>query len=80
MAAGLYAPTFVTIIDLGRLRVEAYVDEVAIDIASPYQGRLRPEMTTNVSVRLEPIRALRGVERCRVSPTMVSSTPIVRRA
>jgi HlyD family secretion protein len=30
VAAGLSAPTFVTIIDLGRLQVEAYVDEVDI--------------------------------------------------
>jgi len=30
VAAGLNAPTFVTIIDLGRLQVDAYVDEVDI--------------------------------------------------
>ena len=98
VAAGLNAPTFVTIIDLARLQVEAYVDEVdigkitvgqnvvftvdafpaddfkgqvvaiypkatiqdnvvkyvvAVDIASPYEGRLRPEMTTSVSIQLE---------------------------
>lgn len=98
VSAGLNAPTFVTIIDLGRLQVEAYVDEVdigkikvgqsavftvdafpaddfkgqvvaiypkatiqdnvvkyivAIDIASSYLGRLRPEMTTSVSIQLE---------------------------
>ena len=98
VAAGLNAPTFVTIIDLGRLQVEAYVDEVdigkikveqravftvdafpaddftgrvmaiypkatiqdnvvkyvvAIDIVSPYEGRLRPEMTTNVTILLD---------------------------
>jgi multidrug efflux pump subunit AcrA (membrane-fusion protein) len=98
VAAGLNAPTFVTIIDLSRLQVEAYVDEVdigkvkvgqravftvdafpaddfegkvvaiypkatiqdnvvkyvvALEIVSPYEGRLRPEMTTSVSIRLE---------------------------
>jgi RND family efflux transporter MFP subunit len=98
VAAGLNAPTFVTIIDLARLQVEAYVDEVdigkvkvgqraiftvdafpaddfegkvvaiypkatiqdnvvkyvvALEIASPYEGRLRPEMTTSVSLQLE---------------------------
>ena len=98
VAAGLNAPTFVTIIDLARLQVEAYVDEVdigkvkvglravftvdafpaddfegkvvaiypkatiqdnvvkyvvALDIVSPYEGRLRPEMTTSVSLQLE---------------------------
>jgi multidrug efflux pump subunit AcrA (membrane-fusion protein) len=98
VAAGLNAPTFVTIIDLARLQVEAYVDEVdigkirvgqqvvftvdafpaddfagkvvaiypkatiqdnvvkyvvAVEIATPYEGRLRPEMTTNVSIQLE---------------------------
>jgi macrolide-specific efflux system membrane fusion protein len=98
VAAGLNAPTFVTIIDLNRLQVEAYVDEVdigkvkvgqravftvdafpaddfegkvvaiypkatiqdnvvkyivALEIISPYEGRLRPEMTTSVSLQLE---------------------------
>jgi macrolide-specific efflux system membrane fusion protein len=98
VAAGLNAPTFVTIIDLSRLQVDAYVDEVdigkvkvgqhalftveafpadnftgkvvaiypkatiqdnvvkyvvAIEIVSPYEGRLRPEMTTSVSIQLE---------------------------
>jgi len=98
VAAGLNAPTFVTIIDLGRLQVEAYVDEVdigkvkvgqqavftvdafpaddfegkvvaiypkatiqdnvvkyvvALEISSPYEGRLRPEMTTSVALQLE---------------------------
>jgi len=111
VAAGLNAPTFVTIIDLARLQVEAYVDEVdigkikvgqravftvdafpaddfagqvvaiyptatiqdnvvkyvvAVDIVSRYEGRLRPDMTTNVSIQLEsrevlaiPSRAVR---------------------
>jgi multidrug efflux pump subunit AcrA (membrane-fusion protein) len=98
VAAGLNAPTFVTVIDLSRLQVEAYVDEVdigkikiaqqaaftvdafpaedfegkvvaiypkasiqdnvvkyvvALEIVSPYEGRLRPEMTASVSIQLE---------------------------
>jgi macrolide-specific efflux system membrane fusion protein len=103
VAAGLNAPTFVTIIDLARLQVEAYVDEVdigkikvgqravftvdafpaddftgkvvaiypkatiqdnvvkyvvAVDIVSEYEGRLRPEMTTSVSIQLESRKVL----------------------
>jgi multidrug efflux pump subunit AcrA (membrane-fusion protein) len=103
VAAGLNAPTFVTIIDLARLQVEAYVDEVdigkvkvgqpvvftveafpaddfagrvvaiypkatiqdnvvkyvvAVEIATPYEGRLRPEMTTSVDIQLESRRVL----------------------
>ena len=98
VAAGLNAPTFVTIIDLDRLQVDAYVDEVdigrvktgqraiftvdafpsrefegtveaiypkavlqdnvvyydvVIEITSQYDGLLRPEMTTNVTLLLE---------------------------
>jgi multidrug efflux pump subunit AcrA (membrane-fusion protein) len=98
VAAGLNAPTFVTIIDLAKLQVEAYVDEVdigkikvgqqvvftvdafpasdfegkvvaiypkatiqdnvvkyvvAVEIVTPYEGRLRPEMTTSVGIQLE---------------------------
>jgi HlyD family secretion protein len=98
VAAGLNAPTFVTIIDLAKLQVEAYVDEVdigkikvgqhvvftvdafpaddfagkvvaiypkatiqdnvvkyvvAVEIATPYEGRLRPDMTTSVGIQLE---------------------------
>jgi multidrug efflux pump subunit AcrA (membrane-fusion protein) len=98
VAAGLNAPTFVTIIDLAKLQVEAYVDEVdigkikvcqhvvftveafpasdfrgkvvaiypkatiqdnvvkyvvAVEIITPYEGRLRPEMTTSVGIQLE---------------------------
>jgi len=98
VAAGLNAPTFVTIVDLNRLQVNAYVDEVdigkvapgqrvsftvdafpardfagrvqavypsatiqdnvvkyvvAVEIADPYSGLLRPEMTTNVQLLLE---------------------------
>ena len=103
VAAGLNAPTFVTIIDLARLQVEAYVDEVdigkikagqhvvftvdafpaddfkgqvaaiypkatiqdnvvkyvvAVEIAPPYEGRLRPEMTTSVSIQLQSRQVL----------------------
>jgi multidrug efflux pump subunit AcrA (membrane-fusion protein) len=103
VAAGLNAPTFVTIIDLGRLQVEAYVDEVdigkvrvgqqavftvdafpaddfsgrvvaiypkatiqdnvvkyvvAVEIVTPYEGRLRPEMTASVHIQLESRRVL----------------------
>ena len=99
VAAGLNAPTFVTIVDLARLQVEAFVDEVdigkvqvgqkavfvveafpakefqgevmaiypkaiiqdnvvkyvaAIEIKSLYEGFLRTEMTTTVSILLEP--------------------------
>jgi multidrug efflux pump subunit AcrA (membrane-fusion protein) len=98
VAAGMQAPTFVTIIDLERLQIDAYVDEVdigkvkvgqravftvdafpatefegqvsaiypkaviqdnvvnydvVVDIETPYQGRLRPEMTANVTIFLE---------------------------
>jgi len=103
VAAGLNAPTFVTIVDLSRLQVDAYVDEVdigkvevgqdaefmvdafpakefqgkvvaiypkaiiqdnvvkyvaAIEINSEYEGFLRPEMTTNVNILLEPSNVL----------------------
>ena len=37
VAAGMQAPTFVTIIDLGRLQVDAYVDEVDIGRVHPGQ-------------------------------------------
>jgi len=98
VAAGMQAPTFVTIIDLQRLQVDAYVDEVdigkvkvgqraiftvdafpgtefegtvsaiypkaviqdnvvnydvVVDIQTPYHGRLRPEMTTSVTIFLD---------------------------
>lgn len=99
VAAGLSAPTFVTIVDLNRLQVHAYVDEVdigkvrqgqeatfavdafpardfagrvaaiyptatiqdnvvkyivALDIADDSIKSLRPEMTANVRITLEP--------------------------
>jgi len=98
VAAGLSAPTFVTIIDLGRLQVDAFVDEVdigkvgqaqkatftvdafparefegrvaaiypkavieenvvnydvVIEITTPYERLLRPEMTASVTIFLE---------------------------
>jgi len=98
VAAGMLAPTFVTIIDLDRLQVDAYVDEVdigkvkvgqravftvdafpatefegkvstiypkaviqdnvvnydvVVDIETPYDGMLRPEMTASVTIFLE---------------------------
>ena len=98
VAAGLSAPTFVTIVDLDRLQVDAYVDEVdigkvrvgqaatftvdafpsldfegkavaiypkpvvidnvvkyvvAVEISTAYSGKLRPEMTADVTIRLE---------------------------
>jgi len=97
VAAGLSAPTFVTIIDLAKLQVEAYVDEVdigkvktvqrvvftvdafpaddfegkvvaiypkatiqdnvvkyvvAVEIVTPYEGRLRPDMTVSATIQL----------------------------
>jgi macrolide-specific efflux system membrane fusion protein len=98
VAAGLNSPTFVTIINLGKLQVDAFVDEtdigkirigqraaftvdsfpdrdfpatvqaiypkavlmdnvvyydVVLRIDEPLTGRLRPEMTTNVVIRLD---------------------------
>jgi multidrug efflux pump subunit AcrA (membrane-fusion protein) len=98
VSAGLSAPTFVTIIDLARLQVDAYVDEVdigkvkpgqtaqftvdsfpsrefegkviaiypkaviqenvvnydvVVEITTPYDGLLRPEMTASVTIMLE---------------------------
>jgi len=98
VAAGLNAPTFVTVIDLARLQVDAYVDEVdigavrpgleaaftvdafpgreflgevsaiypaaviqdnvvnydvVIEIATPYEGLLRPDMTASVMITLD---------------------------
>jgi multidrug efflux pump subunit AcrA (membrane-fusion protein) len=98
VAAGLNAPTFVTIVDLARLQVDAYIDEVdigkvevgqqavftvdafpakefqgevvaiypkaiiqdnivkyvaAVEIDTPYEGDLRPEMTAAVDIMLE---------------------------
>jgi multidrug efflux pump subunit AcrA (membrane-fusion protein) len=112
VAAGLNAPTFVTIMDLGRLQVDTFVDEVdigkvrlgqkaiftvdsfpsrefkgkvvaiypkaviqgnvvfydvVVQINDKYDGLLRPEMTTSVTIFLDvrqnvltvPVRALK---------------------
>ena len=101
VAASLSAPTFVTIIDLARLQVDAYVDEVDIgrvavgqkatftvdafpdrtwnatveaiypqaviqdnvvnydvilSVDDPYEGVLRPEMTTSVAITLDTLK------------------------
>ena len=106
VAAGMQAPTFVTIIDLERLQVDAYVDEVdigrvkvgqhavftvdafptkefegkvsaiypkaviqdnvvnydvVVDVVTPYQGLLRPEMTASVTIYLENREAVLAV-------------------
>jgi multidrug efflux pump subunit AcrA (membrane-fusion protein) len=53
IAAGLSAPTFVTIVDLERLQVDAYVDEVDI-------GRVRPDLTATFSVDAFPARDFAG--------------------
>ncbi len=103
VAAGLSAPTFVTIVDLARLQVDAFVDEVdigkvkvgqkasfgvdafpaqefegrvvaiypkpavidnvvkyvvALEISTAYEGLLRPDMTANVTIRIESRRGL----------------------
>jgi HlyD family secretion protein len=44
VAAGLNAPTFVTIIDLQRLQVDAYVDEVDIGRVRPGQEACSPSI------------------------------------
>lgn len=53
VAAGMQAPTFVTIIDLGRLQVDAYVDEVDI-------GRVHPEQEVLFTVDTFPGREFKG--------------------
>ena len=53
VAAGLNAPTFVTIIDLQRLQVDAYVDEVDI-------GRVRPGQAAVFTVDTFPGREFAG--------------------
>lgn len=103
VAAGLSAPTFVTIVDLDRLQVDAYVDEVdigkvqvgqaagftveafpaldfqgkviaiypkpvvidnvvkyvvAVEISTTFSGKLRPEMTVDVTLRLSERKVL----------------------
>jgi multidrug efflux pump subunit AcrA (membrane-fusion protein) len=53
VAAGFNAPTFVTIIDLDRLQVDAYVDEVDI-------GRVRPGQEALFTVDTFPGREFKG--------------------
>lgn len=128
VAAGLSAPTFVTIIDLGRLQVDAFVDEVDIgkvkpgqkavftvdafparefkgrvaaiypkavieenvvnydvvmEIETPYERLLRPEMTASVTIFLEeragvlavPAKAVRRVRGKSVVHVLIDGTP-----
>jgi macrolide-specific efflux system membrane fusion protein len=53
VAAGMQAPTFVTIIDLERLQVDAYVDEVDI-------GKVQPGQKASFTVDTFPGREFRG--------------------
>ena len=53
VAASLNAPTFVTIIDLGRLQVDAYVDEVDI-------GKIRRGQKATFTVDAFPAREFAG--------------------
>jgi len=53
VAAGLSAPTFVTIIDLGRLQVDTFVDEVDI-------GKVAPGQTATFTVDSFPSREFAG--------------------
>jgi HlyD family secretion protein len=53
VASGMSAPTFVTVIDLSRLQVEAYVDEVDI-------GRVRPGLAASFTVDTFPDRTFSG--------------------
>jgi len=131
VAAGLNAPTFVTIIDLKRLQVDAYVDEVdigkirigqktvfavdafparefegevvaiypkaviqdnvvnydaVIEITTPYDGLLRPEMTASVTIFLEartnvlsvPAKAVKREKGKNVVYVMANSRPKVQ--
>jgi multidrug resistance efflux pump len=53
VSSGMSAPTFVTVIDLSRLQVEAYVDEVDI-------GRIRPGLRASFTVDTYPDRTFAG--------------------
>ena len=53
VAAGMQAPTFVTIIDLERLQVDAYVDEVDI-------GKVQPGQEAFFTVDTFPDREFKG--------------------
>lgn len=124
VAAGLNSPTFVTIIDLGKLQVDAFVDEtdigrirvgqratftvdsypdkdfhgsvmaiypkaviidnvvyydVVLNIDEPLTGRLRPEMTTNVSVEQEARRGVLAVPARAVTREQGKQVVYVRR-
>lgn len=63
VAAGLSAPTFVTIVDLDRLQVNAFVDEVDI-------GRVQPGQRATFTVDAYPARDFTG----RVSAVYPSAT------
>jgi len=53
VSSGMSAPTFVTVIDLSRLQVEAYVDEVDI-------GRVGPGLRASFTVDTYPERTFEG--------------------
>jgi macrolide-specific efflux system membrane fusion protein len=53
VAAGLSAPTFLTIVDLGRLQINAFVDEVDI-------GKVRPGQPATFTVDAFPARDFEG--------------------
>jgi HlyD family secretion protein len=53
VSSGMSAPTFVTVIDLSRLQVEAYVDEVDI-------GRVHPGLRATFSVDAYPDKTFAG--------------------
>lgn len=53
IAAGLSAPTFLTIVDLGRLQVNAFVDEVDI-------GKVQPGQAATFTVDAFPARDFSG--------------------
>lgn len=53
VAAGFSSPTFVTVVDLARLQVDAYVDEVDI-------GKVKPGQEANFTVDAFPDRDFKG--------------------
>jgi multidrug resistance efflux pump len=70
VAAGLSAPTFLTIVDLERLHVEAYVDEVDI-------GKVKPGLPVTVSVDAFPALDFEG-RVAAVYPNAVIQDNVVR--
>ncbi len=54
VVAGLNAPTFITVVDLSRLQVDAYVDETDI-------GKIRPGQQVRFTVDAYPDKVFRGV-------------------